>query len=451
MCLVRFRELRASLPQDQTSALILKIVDFLMENGNVERAVAVCDEFGNSETWKDIVSSFKSRNKLDVIAPSVPLENPCWTIDDRTEMLTVLSAGPAQAFCARFDKLPDEAFRPEALLERIRCGSQQDPGFLAPLMRVYHIQGDHSAAFETALSMDPPYPGFFRDLVEYRQLKFVMGERSSHFGAVLRAYPDTFAAFLLDHLAELEPVQVIRQINYELEMAARATNSLAATEVVERFKLDYLDQLYENGNPLFELEQNGTELALLYVKFKSPKTMKFITENAFNLLTVREAAVAQGMYPEAAFLFKRGGDATGGMTIYLERIRDPQGAIEYAKGCYVERPVRGRRGQKRKKPDKEVWGMLIKYSYRDPAYLTAMLMELPNMDWKPKHSVRFIEGIPNTAIVPNFEDLASRTVKEYRRKLTTAKLTQEIVATDAFGAFKRSFDRYRSGKPTQFY
>jgi hypothetical protein len=165
---------------------------------------------------------------------------------------------------------------------------------------------------------------------------------------------------------------------------------------------------------------------------------------------VREEAVRQGMFREAAYLFKRGGDATGGMGIYLDRVRDPQAAIEYAKGCYVERPVRGRR-EKKKKPDKEVWGMLIKESYRDPAYLTAMLMELPNLDWKPKQSVKFIEGIPDTSIVPNFEELASRTVKEYRRKLTTAKLTQEIVATDAFGAFKRSFDRYRSGKPTQLY
>jgi hypothetical protein len=32
------------------------------------------------------------------------------------------------------------------------------------LMHVYHIQGEHVEAFETALSMEPPYPDFFRDL-----------------------------------------------------------------------------------------------------------------------------------------------------------------------------------------------------------------------------------------------------------------------------------------------
>jgi hypothetical protein len=52
-----------------------------------------------------------------------------------------------------------------------------------------------------------------------------------------------------------------------------------------------------------------------------------------------------------------------------------------------------------------------------------MLMELANQDWKPKRSMRLIQGIKETKIVSNIEDLASRTVKEFRRKLTTAKLS----------------------------
>jgi hypothetical protein len=289
--------------------------------------------------------------------------------------------------------------------------------------------------------MNPPFPGFFADISRYGQYKFIIGDRVSNFGAILNAFPDTFAEFLLDHIAELDPGQVIRQINADSNQ----------TELIERFKLDYLDRLYEHGHTLFDKEENGTELALMYVKFKSPKTMQFVTENGnFKLMEVRQAAVEQGMFPEAAFLFKRGGDPAGGMAICLERIGDPKVAIDYAKGCFVEGPVRGRPGERKKKPDKEVWDMLIRHSYGDAKYLTAMLMELPNLDWKPKHSVKFIRGIKDTSIVPNFEDLAARTVKEFRRKLTTAKLTQEIVATDAFGAFRRSFDRYKLGKPEHF-
>jgi hypothetical protein len=155
------------------------------------------------------------------------------------------------------------------------------------------------------------------------------------------------------------------------------------------------------------------------------------------------------MYREAAFLYKRVGDAVGGMGMFLDYIGDPKGAIEYAKSCYIEKAA-SRRGEKKKKPDKEVWQMLIRKSYLDGDFLREMLIELPNLDWKPKHAVKFIQDIPDTSIVPNFEELASRTVKEYRRKLTTATLTQDIVAKDAFGAFKRSFDRYRMGRRTQF-
>jgi hypothetical protein len=130
-------------------------------------------------------------------------------------------------------------------------------------------------------------------------------DRNPHCGQVLRAYPGKFPAVGSEHITELEPGQVMRQIHLELELASRQTNSRAVIESVEPFKLDSRAHLDELGYPLFQREENGTELALMYVKFKSPKTMKFITENGnFKFMAVREEAVRQGMFPEAAFLFK---------------------------------------------------------------------------------------------------------------------------------------------------
>jgi hypothetical protein len=344
--------------------------------------------------------------------------------------------------------MPASSFEPYSLLGEIQRRVAEDRQFREPLMRLYHILGEDTKAFETALAMEPPYAGFFQDITDKGHFKFILA--GSNFGVILRAYPHSFPDFLMDHIAELEPAQILKQVQIELDKAARS-NDETAIEVVERFKLSYLDRLYSFGHALFDREENGTELALMYIKFMSPKAMKFLTENTnFRLMQVRAAAVQRGMYREVAFLYKRVGDAVGGMGRFLDHIGDPQGAIDYAKSCYIEKPV-GRRGEKKKKPDKEVWQMLIRKSYRDGDFLREMLIELPNLDWKPKHSVKFIQEIPDTSIVPNFEELASRTVKEYRRKLTTAKLTQDIVAKDAFGAFKRSFDRYKMGKPTQFY
>jgi hypothetical protein len=451
LCLARFRELRAELPMDQCLLLILNIVDFLIVENQAERAVEVCAEFSTDDTWRGIVVFFKERGKLDLVAACVPLESGEWTKQERTEMLKVLTTGPAKQFCAQFEKLAAGTYQADVLLNEVKRASERDPGFLGPLMHLYHSHDDHVSAFLAALSRTPPYSGFFTDIVKYGQFKFIASERASHFGAIVRAYSIKFVDFLLDHIAELDPALVLRQANAEVDNIARAGGDLAQLIIVEQFKLNYLDRLYETGHSLFDREENGTELALMYVKFCSPKTMKFISDHGnFRLMAVRQAAVEQGMFREAAYLFKRGGDAVGGMAVTLERIGHPRAAIDYAKGCYVEAPIRGRRGERKKKPDKEVWDLLIKHSYSHPEYLTSLLTEIPNLDWKPKQVVRFIQGIKDTSIIPNFEELASRTVKEFRRKLTTAKLTQEIVQTDAFGAFKRSFDRYRTGKTVQF-
>jgi hypothetical protein len=141
------------------------------------------------------------------------------------------------------------------------------------------------------------------------------------------------------------------------------------------------------------------------------------------------------MYPEAAFLYKSEGDLKGGMAIYLENVKDPKAALEFAKAC-----ARGR-------SDDEMWRLLINHSYQHPDFLRAVLEDLPNL---PINPVEYIEGIHRTDVISDFEVLAAKTVKDYQRKVRTAELTQRIVANDAFGAFRRSFDKYRAGKATHF-
>jgi hypothetical protein len=58
----------------------------------------VGDEFGNPDTWRDVADAFRARRILDAIAASVPLENANWSVDERTEILRVLSGGRRSRF-----------------------------------------------------------------------------------------------------------------------------------------------------------------------------------------------------------------------------------------------------------------------------------------------------------------------------------------------------------------
>jgi hypothetical protein len=70
--------------------------------------------------------------------------------------------------------------------------------------------------------------------------------------------------------------------------------------------------------------------------------------------------------------------------------------------------------------------------------LTAMLIELANIDWHARWSSRNIHDTKDTSIVDNFQEFASGMMKEFIRILTTARLRQEMVLTDEFGAFKNN-------------
>jgi hypothetical protein len=117
------------------------------------------------------------------------------------------------------------------------------------------------------------------------------------------------------------------------------------------------------------------------------------------------------------------------MQIYLENLKDPKAAIEFAKKC----------------GDDRVWKALADHSVKNVEFLQEFLRQLPTFpNTNYTDPVEFIQRIVSIKELNDFEGLASNIVKEYRRKLRTAELAQNIVATDAFGAFKRSFERYQS-------
>ena len=439
-CLANFREITrdGDKTDDQRRQLLTKILEHLQKKGDDAKMAEVCKEFATGSDWEMLIQYFRELGKFEVIAGIVPLGDVQLDKGVVTDILQVLIRRNEERFLEVFDKLGRDSFMAVKLVGDVQRRYEDNRNFAGPLMTIEHMLGEHEKAFRTALEMR--YPKFFDDIVRFEQYKFLLNEHNLK--QIMEKYPDTFAEFLMQHVEQLDPSIILGLMNSVLgdvykRMEVSPETAEADLKVIEQFKLGYLDKLRQIDHPVLLEERWGTELAIMYIKFNSPKTMEYLqTSASFKLMPVREAAEEHGMYKEAAFLCQKAGDLAGGMSIYLEHIQDPQEALQFAKDC-------DKGGNK----DKEMWKLLTTYSYTHPEFLRAMLMDLPNLKIKP---VKFIKGIPDTNIIPDFEQLAARTVKEYKRKERTLELAQQIVATDAFGAFSRRLEQYKSGKLTHF-
>lgn len=294
--------------------------------------------------------------------------------------------------------------------------------------------------------------GTFSVIDHYDDYKLIM----PHLLLFYKAHGQHFIDFITNHLDKMSPTTVLEHISGELSKAKAIVIDPKKQEetmnLIEHFKLDYLDLIWDRNSPEIHylLKEKGyaTDLVVLYLKYDHKNTLKFVQENTdFTPNDARDAATKYNRIKAAAYLCKRTGDNEGGMKILLDNAlqeEDIVAAIEYAKNV----------------DDKTCWGILTKYAYdsiiidkshskNPPKFskeqpLKMMLRDLPNLHINP---VNFIKGIPDKLPLKNYIEDADFAVKQFNRKFMTAQLTHDIVAKDAFGAFQRSFQRYKRGKP----
>ncbi|OHS96805.1 hypothetical protein TRFO_36928 [Tritrichomonas foetus] len=421
-CFQKFRESQAQMEAFDRFQLVLKIIRHLLAKNDVDSCVNFCKDFATPKDWVEIIKSFEASNRLKSIAPIIPLDIPELTKEDVTKILrTMVLECPAHIFQEKFKHIMPNRYNASQLIGDISRQAEREPSLNESLMILQHSLDNHQNALQTALEIK--HPSFFQDIEIFSQYDFV----KKNFFKVLQIFPKLLPDFLMRHIDDLPPAKLLKKSNKALNRANQET-----TKLIEDFKLYYLDQLYKAHNPIIQNEEYGTELASLYIRNRNPETMKFLqSTTSYRLMEIcREAESAQ-MYPEAAFLYYTAGSKKKGMDIHLRYINDAQKALDYAKQC----------------DDKDVWKMISDHSYKNKEYLACMLDDLPNLNIKMKD---FINKIPEDMKLDNFEELARKSLNEYKRKLRTAQLAYEIVSKDAFGAFKRSFETYKMGKKTQF-
>lgn len=425
-CIAKFAEAQRSLSQSERFTLVSKILRHLLAKKDIDRSIKFVADFADTSDWVEIMKIFNSVNLLKAIAKIIPLDNPNLSKDDVTQVLiTLVTECSADDFIEKFYKLKPEMYNSSKLINEVSRQAEGETKLNESLMLLQHSLENHQNALKTALEIK--HKTFFTNVETFMQYDFV----KTNFPQVLRQFPEQLPSFLIKHLDEYPPTPIIKECNALLN-EYRNDYSNPAVATIQNFKLEYLDKLYEKKSDIFQQEKYCTELARLYVRTRSPKTMAFLKSTAnYDLMDICAEADNAQMYKEEAYLFSTAGSAEKGMEIHLNHIKNAEESLEYAKSC----------------DDKKAWRMISEYAYKDQNYLKCMLADLPNLNID---MVDFIKGIPDHLMPDNFENLIRNSLNEYKRKLRTAQLAYDIVSQDAFGAFKRSFNQFKSGKMTKF-
>ena len=426
-CINKFRDSESSIDNTDRSVLFKKIIHHLLANNDIDRCIGFCEEFAKPDDWEEIIKCFEGANCLKAIAPKVQIKESNLSKEDVTKILRCLALEcNAEAFSEKFTNLQPNRYDANALIGDISRQAEKDPELTKYLIILQHSTENHHKALQNILEIKQT--NFFVDVETFALYDFV----KKNFLKVLQTYPNLLPDFLMRHLTELPPAKMLKKANKFLNQANKDRNT-NLVNLIEKFKLSYLDKLYNNNNPIINNEEFGTELASLYIRNgDEEKAMKFLSSTTnYRLMGICKEAENYKMFQVAAFLYYTAGNKKKGMEIHLNQLKNPHKSLEYAKMC----------------EDKDVWNLISEHAYKHKDYLECMLADLPNLNIKMKE---FISKIPPDMHIENFEDLARRSLNEYQRKLRTAQIAYEIVSKDAFGAFKRSFNTYKNGKKTQF-
>ncbi|EAY22785.1 hypothetical protein TVAG_477140 [Trichomonas vaginalis G3] len=391
--------------ESERSNLILAVCHQLISKNSLKKASILCSEYlKTTDEWCSAIEIFHANGVLQHLTDYIPERVLAHTKRNVDILLHLLEANPYH-FCTVFASLPPESFDAESLLLPVQMRARTDMIFNIPLIHIYHRLNKHNEAFLTALNAK--YLSIFTDIEKIGDYHFPLEQ----FDRLYESFGGLFTDFLIQNHEKLPPAIVLPKFsqNRRKEM------------------LEYMHKLFCLDVPL--PDEFRTELAILYIEFHHPATMKFLsTGQFFNYSRAWSAANREKMWPEAAFLARKTGAVVEGMKIHLEKIRDPKRAVEYAIAAENDK----------------VWQMLRDAAYSDVDFLTYMLDILPSLHIE---AVDFVKHIPEPMSRKiDIASLSANTLKEFRCRLAAVQLTTNIIAGAAFDKFNSQLKSARRAK-----
>lgn len=404
-CIEHLNNWITKIEKDEQSHLVLAVCHQLISKNSLKKAAKICTNYlKTTEDWCSAIEIFHQYGVLQHLIESIPESVFAHTKFNVDILLLLLETDPYK-FCRVFAALPVDSFDPETLLQPLQQHAKNEVILSIPLIHIFHRLKRHSEAFNAALNAK--YLSIFSDIEQIEEYRFPL----DNFDRLYDVYGQLFTDFLISHHEKLPPTIVLPKFSQSRR----------------REMLDYMHKLFSIDVPL--PDEYRTELAILYIEFRHPATMKFLsTGQFFNYSRAWTAAIREKMWPEAAFLARKTGAVVEGMKIHLEKIKDPKRAVEYAIAAENDK----------------VWQMLRDAAYSDLSLLTFMLDNLPSLHIEAVDFVKYIPSSISSKI--DIAAVSAKTLKEFKSRLTAVQLTTEIISGAAFEKFSNQLKAARRAK-----
>jgi len=423
--LAKFRKFYNDSQAEEKQKLAFVITGKLISLGKESEAASFAIE--SNCNHEQIIDLFREKNVLKSLIPLIKIEKIKLGTKEMTAFLEDLLTFDPKRLAEELKILSVEQYNSEYLIDKVKVLLPTNPSYRSTLMTLY-FKNDKNIKYGLELALEDHCPEIFVYISNHKEYKFVINKSIELFSV----FGGEFINYLLEQINNIPPQEILVIIDSEIKKQSKIQNlNNEELSKPEQFKLLYLDELFKGEFPLEEVY--GTDLVVLYLKSNHPNTLSFLQNSVdFDYNIARQVALKYKRKPAAAYLCKKTGAPIDGMKIFLVDSNDPNDdpidAINFANAV----------------DDKKVWKMLVDYSYTHKPYLMRIMELLPVLHLNP---IKYIKGIPESVPISEYEKIADKTVKEYKRKLTTSELTHDIVSKDAFGAFSRSFNRFRKGKP----
>jgi len=400
MCIEKLKMLSATITDEDLIDLTISIASHFISKNVIIKAAEICATFLKPipSHWEKAIEFFLENSILSYLVTYIPIDKMLGNTPHLTKVLLELLETNSRIFCQVFSYLPNASFDTNELINGARKKAQIELVYNIPLMHLYHLMGHHDSAFECARIAN--YLQIFHDIETYGSYNYCI----TRFDELFSTYGNLFTRFLLTHKA-----------NTELPVDTVISKFESNFKKLKSYMFDYLHSLRMEGYSIHQKYE--TTLANLYIHHHHPLTMEFLKSHSnFDYLDIFKTAKEEKMYREAAFLARKSGSSLDGMKIFIQYIKIPIEIVEYA--------------MKLKLSDSDVWNELFQESYKNPELLKCILENLASLKLD---IVTFMNGIPKEMERKiNMKESAQDTIKEFERRMKTAKLTEEIVADSAF-------------------
>ncbi|KAI9283703.1 hypothetical protein BC943DRAFT_280643 [Umbelopsis sp. AD052] len=404
---------------------------WLMEHQRYEEAAVACEKIleKDQNTWEQWIFRFAEMGQLKAMASHIPIQAPQLSSTVYEMVLAWLLQHDHKSLLDTLHEWPPILYNVSSVIMAVEDSAEKDKDnviLLECLADLYTYNGKPDKAIEYNLRLRRP--NAFDLIREYNMYEAVRDK------AVLLM---EFDQYLLDEQAKtVQEGSPRKQANDmpAVQLLIENTQAIPPKRVVQQLKPrpkflhTYLDALFRRDPHLgYEFHDIQVEL---YADFDPAKLLDFLrASNYYSLEKAYKICEKRQLIPEMVFILSRMGNNKKALMLIIEKLRDVQRAIDFAK----------------EQNDDDLWEDLLKYSMDKPLFIKGLL-ENVGTDIEP---LRLIKRIPNKMEIPDLKQALLKILQDYHLQMSLRQGCEKILVSDSVQLADRMHKTQKRGVQCQ--